>query len=158
MQEMIARVAAAQATLDQWKGKPFKLGRADCVRVAASHLRRMGHRVKLPPAGSYGTPRSALKALKDRGFASLAEAMDGAGFDRIAPAAALPGDIVAIPGDMDIGCLTVAMSNGRVAGFHEDCVGVEVLQPTEYVAAWRVMLGKKLCDGASNPAAETSTA
>ncbi|MBB5697003.1 DUF6950 family protein [Sphingomonas yantingensis] len=143
MNEMIARVAAAQATLDQWKGKPFKLGRADCVRVAASHLRRMGHRVKLPPAGSYATARSALKALKNRGFSTLVEAMDGAGFDRIAPAAALPGDIVALPDDMGIGCLTVAMSNGRVAGFHQDTIGLEVLQPSQYVAAWRVSLGVK---------------
>lgn len=138
MNEMIARVAAAQATLDQWKGKPFKLGRADCVRVAASHLRRMGHRVKLPPAGSYATARSALKALKERGFANLAEAMDGAGFERIAPAAALPGDIIAMPSLGEVGALVIALSNGRVAGFHEDIVGVEVLQPNEYIAAWRV--------------------
>lgn len=142
MKEMLARVRAAQATLDQWKDKPFRLGRTDCVRVTASHLRRMGHRVKLPPSGSYASPRSALKALQARGYETLPAAMDGAGFERIAPAAALPGDIIAIPGDMEIGCLMVALSNGRAAGFHEDVAGVTVLQPTEYVAAWRVPIKK----------------
>ncbi|MGI4730929.1 MAG: DUF6950 family protein [Janthinobacterium lividum] len=53
MTEMEHRVAAAQATLDAYKGKPFRWGRCDCARIAASHLRRMGHQVRLPAAGSY---------------------------------------------------------------------------------------------------------
>lgn len=138
MIEMIARVEAAQATLEAVKARPFKLGTNDCARMTASHLRRMGRRVKLPPSGSYGTARGALKALKDRGFANLVEAMDSFGFERIAPAAALPGDVLAIPSASPIGCLVVALSNGRVCGFHEDVEGGCVLQPIEYVAAWRV--------------------
>lgn len=138
MIEMIARVEAAQATLEAVKARPFKLGTNDCARMTAAHLRRMGRRVKLPPSGSYASPKGALKALKERGFSNLIEAMDSFGFERIPPAAALPGDVLAIPSESPIGCLMVALSNGRACGFCEDATGGCVFQPIEYVAAWRV--------------------
>lgn len=136
--EMVRRVAAAQATLDQWKDKPFRLGTRDCARLVASHLRRMGHKVRLPPSGSYASVRSAAKALRGMGYANLSEAMDGLGLERIAPAAALPGDVIALPDETPVGALAVVLSNRRVVGYHEDCVGAEVLQPVEYLAAWRL--------------------
>lgn len=138
MSDLVSRVGAAQATLDQWRGKPFKLGRADCARVAASHLRRSGRKVKLPASGSYGTVRSAMKKLAELGYADMLDALDKLGLERIPPAAALPGDLIAIPTGSPLGCITVVLSNGRVAGYHDDVVGLEVLQPVEYVAAWRV--------------------
>ena len=79
---MERRVAAAQATLDAYKGKPFRWGRCDCARIAASHLRRMGHQVRLPAAGSYGSARAAVKALRERGYETLGEALDGMGLGR----------------------------------------------------------------------------
>jgi hypothetical protein len=138
MSELVRRRDATQATVDAWKGKPFRLGYADCVRLTASHLRRMGKKVRLPAQGSYRTFRSAQKALKERGYDDLPSALDGMGFERIAPAAALPGDIIAIPSDQPIGCLMVAVGNGRALGFLEDVEGAEILQPVEYVGAWRV--------------------
>lgn len=137
---MIARVEAAQATLDAARSRPYKLGVNDCARMTAGHLRRMGKRVKLPPSRSYGTARGALRALKERGFGNLIEAMDGFGFERIAPAAALPGDVLALPTESPLGCLVVALGNGRVCGFHEDVVEGCVLQPLTYEAAWRINL------------------
>lgn len=140
MTELVKRVAAAQATLNAARDKPFRLGRNDCARMSAAHLRRMGHKVKLPASGSYASLRGAVKALAARGFADLPAAMDGMGFERIAPAAALPGDILALPTDSPIGSLAVVLSNGRACGFLEDVVGAAVIQPVEYVAAWRVPL------------------
>ncbi|WP_347270983.1 DUF6950 family protein [Rhizorhabdus histidinilytica] len=133
------KVLAAQATLDQFRGKAFQFGRRDCVRMAASHLRRLGYKVKLPPTDSYRSARSALKALRARGFADLAAAVDAHGPRRIAPAAAIAGDLLLIPGEGPFGgALQIALGNGRTAGYHQDAKGVEVLQPVEFVAAWRV--------------------
>lgn len=140
MTELERRVEIAQAAVDGVKDKPFRYGRNDCARMVAGHIRRMGHSVKLPAAGSYASVRSAVKALADRGYSDMLAAMDGMGFERIAPAAALPGDVIALPSDAPTGCLVVVLSNGRVCGFHEDTVGGTVLQPVEYGAAWRVPL------------------
>ena len=135
---LIQRVEIAQATLDRWNDRPFKWGIADCVRLAACHLRRMGHPVRLPASGSYGSLRTAKRRLDERGFANLMEAIDSFGFDRIAPAMGLPGDLILWPSADDLGSLAVVLSNGRCAGFHEDLRGVGVIHPTEYLAAWRV--------------------
>jgi hypothetical protein len=135
---LVRRVEAGQATLDAWRDRPFKWGKIDCARMVASHLRRMGHSVKLPPAGSYGSALTAARRLRERGWATLSDAMDSFGFDRIPPAAALPGDVIEVPGDCDLGALTIALGNGRTLGFHPDTVGATVLQPIEYVGAWRV--------------------
>lgn len=138
MIEMIRRQQAAQATVDRFKGQPWQLGKNDCVRMAAFVLRRMGHRPQLGKAGSYTTGAGALRALKRAGHDTLAGALDALGLARIPPAAALPGDIVMIPGEAPLdGALTVAMGNGRVLGYHEDAEGAEVLQPVAFVAAWR---------------------
>lgn len=136
--EMERRVAAATATLRRFEKVPLRLGRNDCARLVAFHLRKMGYRVKLPPSGSYASVRSGRAALEAMGFANMAEAVDSFGFERIAPAAAVVGDIVELPGEGDLGCLTVAMGNGRVAGWVQDFRGAQVLQPVEWVRAWRV--------------------
>jgi hypothetical protein len=137
---MILRVQAAQATLDQFKERPLKLGLRDCVRMTAAHLRRLGYRIKLPPSGSYRSRRQAVKLLADRGFANLAEALDGLGLERIPPAAAVVGDIVQLPAIDELGALTIAMGNGRVAGYHAAALknGAVVMQPKEFAGAWRV--------------------
>ena len=135
---LVRRTAAAQKTLDTWSKRPMKLGSSDCVRMAASHLRLLGYKVRLPNSGSYRTVRSATKALQAAGYASLEQALDAHGLQRIAPAAAIVGDILMLPGVDKLGGLTVALGNGRVVGWHECAAGgAVVLQPVEYVAAWR---------------------
>lgn len=139
MIEMVRRQAAAQAAVDRFRGVPFAYGKNDCVRMAVFALRRMGHRPDLGRAGTYCSAKGAVRALNRAGFASLAEAMDGQHLPRIAPAAALPGDLVMIPaeGPFD-GALTMAVGNGRVLGYHQDLVGADILQPVQYLAAWRL--------------------
>lgn len=142
---LILRARAAQATLDEWKTRAFRLGEADCARLAASHLRRLGHRIKLPAARSYRTVKSAEAALDKLGLATMVDALDALGFERIAPACALVGDIIQMPSDPDravvssrLASLTVAMGNGRVLGWHPDApAGAVVMQPLQMVAAWR---------------------
>lgn len=138
MSELLRRQQATQATVDAWRGRKFRLGHADCVRLAADHLRRMGRPVRLPAKGSYATLIGAQKALAKRGYADLPAALDDLGLERIAPAAALPGDIIALPSEHAIGCLMVAVGNGRAVGFLEDYDGAEIIQPVEYAGAWRV--------------------
>lgn len=137
---LVCKRDAAQATLDKWGKRPFKLGTSDCVRMVAAHLRKLGYRVKLPPSGSYRTVNSATKALKASGFASVADAIDALGLERIAPAAAVAGDLLELPAEDGLGAYCVALGNGRVVGYIQDVPGgAQVLQPIEYVAAWRVV-------------------
>jgi hypothetical protein len=133
------RAAAAQAAVKRFKGVPLAYGKNDCVRMAAFVLRRMGHRPQLGKAGSYRSAPGAVRALRRAGHETLAGALDGLGLVRIAPAAALPGDIVMLPaeGPFD-GSLNIHVGNGRVLGYHEDAVGADILQPVRYLAAWRV--------------------
>lgn len=137
---LVRRVKAAQSTRDEWWEQPHHYGHADCARMAASHLRRMGYKVRLPPEGSYASQRTARMKLKAMGAETLADALDSMGFKRIAPAATLVGDIIELPGAAgDLSALTIALGNGRVLGWHPDAPkGACVMQPTEWLAAWRV--------------------
>ena len=136
---VVHRVAVTQATCDRFIGEPFAWGRADCARMLAFHLQGFGHRLGLAKVGSYKSALGARRALARFGVATLAEAMDRAGFERIPPAAAVAGDVVELPGDEGFGAMTVALGNGRVLGWHESQPGAAVLQPVQYLAAWRVL-------------------
>lgn len=139
---MIRRVAAAQACIDRFSGKPYAPGQRDCIKLAGHALHKLGKRVSLTKGLRYSTEAGGVKTMRKLGFASLLEAVDAALGEetRIPPAMALPGDIVALPteGESPFGCaLTVAVGNGRVVGFKEG-FGL-VVQPIHYLAAWRVI-------------------
>jgi hypothetical protein len=139
MTELLRRQHAAQATVDRFKGQPLIYGKNDCVRLAAFLLRKMGHRPQLAKAGSYKTALGAARALQRAGFEDLAAAVDALGFPRVAPAAAWVADLVLLPAEGPFGgALSVAVGNGRVLGYHEDVDGADILQPVQYLAAWRV--------------------
>lgn len=139
MTEMLRRQRAAQATVDRFRGVPFAYGKNDCARLAAFALRQMGYKPGLAKAGSYSSALGATRALKRLGHDDLASVLDGLGLLRIPPIAALPGDLVMLPGEGPFGgALAVAVGNGRVLSYHEDLDGAEIVQPIEYVAAWAV--------------------
>lgn len=138
MSALVRRAAAAQQTLDRFRGKPFALGTHDCARMALFHLRKLGLRIKGPPAGSYKSAAGARRELNALGFKSLGELLDGH-FERIPPAAAVVGDIIEMPGAEGLSGLAVALGNGRVVAYHEDAVGAEVLQPLMISGAWRTI-------------------
>ncbi|MGN6208841.1 DUF6950 family protein [Asticcacaulis sp.] len=133
--EMVHRIACASETVAQYIDARFQWGRKDCARMCAAHVRRMGHTVSLVKAGDYSSLKGAKAALKRAGFDTLEAALD-ARFDRIAPAAALPGDIIALPSDHELPALAVRLSNNAV--LHTSNGGFAVSEPLAFVAAWRV--------------------
>lgn len=139
MNELLRRRDVAQAAVDRFQGVPFEYGKNDCARLAAFVLRQMGHRPQLGKAGGYRSALGARRALARAGHHSLAAALDALGLLRIAPAAALPADIIMVPaeGGLD-GSLQVAVGNRRTLGYHEDLIGADILQPVQYLAAWSV--------------------
>ncbi len=139
---IVRRTEITQATLDRFKDRPFAFGSADCVQLAAFHLRAMGHRVLLTKGGRYQTAIGAVRALRRAGHRDLRQALDAMLLEPIAPAAAWTGDIIAMPPEegAKIEALGIALGNGRVLGWHPDAAGAAVLQPDQYLAAWRVPL------------------
>lgn len=134
-----ARQAAFAQTTARFIDRDHAYGKTDCARIAAYHLRKMGHRPKLAKAGSYASLLGAVRALKRTGFASLPEALDAMNLPRIAPASALVGDLLALPGDDDFHALQIVAGNGRVFGYHADSPKPCFIQPKlELAIAWRV--------------------
>lgn len=90
---MLRRQEATQATVDAYQRQPLELGKRDCARMTASHLKRLGHAVSLAKAGGYSTPIGAARALRKIGCRDLGEALDQLGLVRIPPARAVMGDV-----------------------------------------------------------------
>jgi hypothetical protein len=129
---------AAQACIDRFSGKAYEPGKRDCAVLAAHLLHQYGIAVPVMKGLKYSTETGAVRALKRTGFADLIEAVDALGLQRIAPAAARTGDLVGVPCEGPWGCaLTVAVGNGRLFGFHSGFC--QVVQPSEFVAAWRAV-------------------
>lgn len=140
------RVAAAQATHDAFQGKPFKWGERDCFRLAAHCLRGLGHNPRMARFGRYSSEVGAMKALLRNGFHDTVDIVDEMGFLRIAPAMALPGDILGFkhPDQGQITGLAVHIGNHRVLAFLGDdaehrCWAVEpvLTVPDVQYFAWR---------------------
>lgn len=132
-----ARVAAAQATFDAFHGQTFEWGRRDCARLAAFCLKSLGYNPRAARFGYYKTENSAAAALRKAGFADMAAVVDSLGLPRIAPAAALPGDIVGFRhADQPLGGVGLGVcvrDARRVLCFLED--GICHVVPPRYEAA-----------------------
>lgn len=137
---MIRRVAAAQATYDAFFDREFAWGGADCVRMAALDLQRLGYKPKLSRGGSYASPLAAARALKRAGFASLAAALDDLGLPQIGHAARLPGDLLAFPSHDGWEALGVALGNGRALAISPHTNRFAVVQPPheDILTCWKV--------------------
>lgn len=121
------RVAATQEIVDTWRDRPFVWGTADCARLAAAMLSRLGWKPGLTRGGYYKSALGAAKAFRRAGFADAAEWMDDVGLLRIPPAAALPGDILGFghPDQATRVGLAVTVGNGRAFGFMDAGDGVQ---------------------------------
>jgi hypothetical protein len=137
--EMVRRVAATQATVARFQGLTFRWGQEDCARMVVFHLRQMGRPIAMAKAGSYSNALGAARAMRRFGVVSLIEALDKHGLEQIPPAAAVAGDIVAMPSADSFDALAIALGNGRVLGYHDDADGAAVLQPVQFITAWRVV-------------------
>lgn len=132
---------AAQATLDRYKNGAFSFedGR-DCAKMISFHLRQMG--LKLFPMSkvqAYKTPLQARAALKAAfGVDNMLDLMDTK-LERIPPAMAIVGDIIAVEGEGPLGALTIALGNDLVLAYHEDYSGIVVGRLQNALAAWRTL-------------------
>ncbi len=136
---LIRKRDAAQAALDHWSTVDFKLGSGDCAQMVARHLRALGKSIKLPPRGSYRSVPGALRAMRKLGFASLADWIDSAGVERIAPARVVAGDVLQLPAEHPLGGLAIALGNGAAVAWMEGIEGGAIpIRPLLFVNAWRV--------------------
>ena len=136
------RVHAAEAAVAQFAGKSFAWGERDCVRLVAHALRELGVAPPLRQAGAYKTALGARRALKRTGHATLDGWVDAWGLQRIAPAFALPCDVLALPsGDPTMPALGLALSGARILAFVPEADGAAVFSLVGGVhplAAWSV--------------------
>lgn len=112
MRETTLRMRACEATQARFDGQLFKWGQHDCVRLAAFALKELGYKPRLVRGGAYASARGARAALRRAGFDSLEAALDGLGLPRIAPAAALAGDILGFPTDDPLFPLALGVALG----------------------------------------------
>lgn len=139
MSNLLRRHAAVEACIERFAYKPVVPGVRDCAKLAAMSMHKMGRSAKLLNASRHKTFAGALKYIRKAGFANLVELMDATGLEPIAPAAALPGDIIALPSGCEFGCsLSVAIDNGRVLFLNPQTGLIEPGQPLIFVKAWRV--------------------
>lgn len=140
MTSLLKRAAATQACMDRFAFKPVKPGVRDCAKPAAHVMHKMGHSAKLLNGSRHTTWAGALKYIRQLGFTDLVELMDATGLERIAPAAALPGDIIALPTEADgFGCsLAVALDNNRVLALNPMSGLIEPATAQAFICAWRV--------------------
>lgn len=136
------RRLAVEALKAEYAGKAFALGSADCAQMVRSHLARLGHEV--PEIAAYRRAADARAALKALGVTSVGEWLDRH-LERIAPAAALAGDIIELksePGTImaELGAMTVSLGR-KVMGWSAAVPGLVVMapQPDQIAAAWRVV-------------------
>lgn len=136
------RAVATQACMDRFAFLPVDPGKRDCGRLTGHALHRQGRSAKLLNASRHKTWAGAIRYIRKAGFKDLVELMDAVLPDaRIPPAAALPGDIIAMPTDDDsgFGCsLAVALDNGRVLGLNPVTNLIEPMIPHLFICAWRV--------------------
>ncbi|WP_426041499.1 DUF6950 family protein [Brevundimonas sp. TWP2-3-4b1] len=136
---LIRRQLAAQACVERFAGRPYEPGSRDCAKLAAHVLHKLNRKVPFLKGVRWSSEAGGVRALKRLGFDNLLEAVDATGLSRIAPAAALVGDILALPTASSIGALSVAVGNGRVLGFIDGELAATIIQPSDYVAAWSVL-------------------
>ena len=132
--DLIRRQRALAKTLAKYRDKPIDWRRFDCVRMLRSHLVWMGHRC-LPKVPKYASPHGAKRALKHAGHDGIEALLDSL-LPRIAPAQALPGDIVLVAGGEGFDAIEIWLGQ-HAFGWHNDHPGATVLDLHEMKGAWR---------------------
>lgn len=131
-----ARVELTQATKDEFDGRAFGFGRADCMMLAYAHLARFGY--DLPEFPAYRGLQGAQAALAETGADNLRDLLDRY-LEPIPPAFLWPGDLVALQARRFD---ALAISTGALLyGWSEGHVGPVNFGVTEkgLLRAWRVI-------------------
>lgn len=142
------RMKAAEACRKRFKDRPYKPGTRDCPLMGLHVLHGLGVKVPFAKGLKWKNEAEGLRVLKSLGFANLTEAIDSLGLPRIAPAFALPGDLVALETGHAVGCIAVAMGNGNLLAFTDHSPNAEILTGVTGFArddrgycAWRTLDG-----------------
>lgn len=136
--DLAARRDATRRTVERFAGHPFAWGQYDCGKMVIAHLRMMGRRPVLGPGGSWKSAIGLTRFLRRHGGSGAACLDEWMPHSRIIPAQAIIGDIVEMPGEEPFGAFGVCVGNGRVLAYHEDAEAAAIIQPGQYLAAWRV--------------------
>lgn len=128
-------VEACRALIE---GKAYEPGKRDCLKLLLRAVRTMGGSTKVAKGARYTTETGALRELRKRGFDDLPSAIDAAGLVRIAPAAALPADILGLRTDESAFGIAVAIyaGNGKAVAFAGG-VGMTGKLEEPALMAWR---------------------
>ncbi len=144
MHQLIKRTYVAQSLIDEFNGKPLIWGKIDCAHIAAFVLKAFGYSNPLKGIQKYTSERGAMLAMRKAGLPDLLSAIDRLDLERIAPASALSGDIVAYPGEGFGGhALGVALGDGRLMGIAAGPDGIPIVDHapiTVATVAWRVVV------------------
>ena len=125
-------------TRDRFVGREIDYFENDCGKMVIDHLRRMEW--DIPRGGDWRSKLGLARFLKRNG-GSGAAVLDKWGLSRIAPARAILGDIIEMPGEPPFGAFGLCLGNGAVLAWSEHEVAGEraaILRPTQFVAAWEV--------------------
>lgn len=148
--DLVRRQRAIDASMRRFGGHNFKLGKIDCLKLVRAHAVAMGHR-RLPKVPDYSSPRAAMAALaavlEARGAdpgGDLGDLLDAVGFERIAPAAMLQGDVALLEAEPQApawraGGLVVFLGH-KYMGWHADSPVLAICEPlvaNPFVSAWR---------------------
>lgn len=140
MNPMMKRMKAAQGCIDRFAGRPYDpRAHRDCAYMVRHALHLLGRRVGQGKLPHYESEAGGIKALRRMGHKNLIEAIDAFGLPRIAAAAALPADIVALPSDHPMGALALAVGNGRLLAYLDGEQGAVIIEPREFICGWRVI-------------------
>lgn len=133
------RRVATETVMARFRERPFSwTGRRTCIHLARAQMRAMGHTP--PPIPDLRSERSAVTALKARGFDTLEALLDSL-LPRIAPAAMWLGDLALMKGEGGPFDAVVVNVGGKVIGYAEGHTGLRVIEPVgdqPFVAAWRL--------------------
>lgn len=131
------KAKAAADTFEKFNGKPLQLGKYDCARMVAHHLKQCGIKLSVLKGGYYSTEVGARLALKKLGVNSPSEIMDQH-FPRIPFATAMTGDVACVKGEGDLGeSMQVVLHRQHVLGVNEGVFAeLKVIEP---LYAWRVL-------------------
>lgn len=135
---LVRRQAALAATMARYQGRAFDWkAKSTCLQLVWFHLRKMGKRpraVKQP-----GSLLGAKRILAELGLADVGDLLAWARLREIAPAAALPGDVLTFASADGIGAMAILAAPRKVVSWH-DAAGTLALvdfEPGEVARAFR---------------------
>ncbi|MGE4321919.1 MAG: hypothetical protein AB7E60_02695 [Sphingobium sp.] len=132
---LVERRNATRQTMERFAGHPFAWGEYDCGTMVISHLRLFGYDEVIGPGG-WSTAIGLQRWLIRHG-GSGAAALDGWIGARIDPARRIVGDILEMPAALSLGAFGIAIGNGRVLAYYEGLEGAAIIQPVQFLTAWR---------------------